>query len=67
MPNTTGTTYSVVSRVAYSNYSTLTADGSSLAAPFLGGRVSVCVNGIEVAHDRSKAHKTNNTVEQTNG
>lgn len=58
MANTTGNTYSVVSHSSYSDYSTLTVDTTSPLAPFLGGRVSVCVNGIEVAHDRFKSHKT---------
>lgn len=53
-----GLVYTVTPRVHYSNYSTLTGDAGSTAAPFLGGRVRILVNGVEVAHDRNKDHPT---------
>lgn len=51
-----GTTYSVESHVSYADYAAKTPDLNSSKAPFLGGRVSVRVNGIEVAHDRSRTN-----------
>lgn len=53
-----GLVYTVTPRVHYSDYSTLTGDAGSTAAPFLGGRVRILVNGVEVAHDRNKEHPT---------
>lgn len=54
----TALVYTVTPRVHYSDYSTLTGDAGSAAAPFLGGRVRILVNGVEVAHDRNKEHPT---------
>jgi hypothetical protein len=53
-----GLVYTVTPRVHYSDYSTLTGDTGSAAAPFMAGRVRILVNGVEVAHDRSKDHPT---------
>jgi hypothetical protein len=53
-----GLVYTVTPRVHYLSYSALTPDTGSIAAPFLGGRVRILVNGVEVAHDRSKDHPT---------
>ena len=56
MPNTTGNTYVVTPRVHYSDWAAKTPDAGSAAAPFQGGRVSIRVNGVEVANDRSRAN-----------
>lgn len=53
-----GLVYTVTPRVHYASYSALTPDTGSIAAPFLAGRVRILVNGVEVAHDRSKDHPT---------
>lgn len=53
-----GLVYTVTPRVHYLSYSALTPDTGSIAAPFLAGRVRILVNGVEVAHDRSKDHPT---------
>ena len=50
----TGSTYEVVSRVAYANYDAKTPDATSALAPFLPNHVSIRVNGVEVAHSRQR-------------
>ena len=54
MPNTSGNVYQVTPRVAYLDYAAKTPDTSTIAAPFLGGRVRIFVSGVEVANDRSR-------------
>lgn len=56
MPNTSGNVYQITPRVAYLDYEAKTPDTSTIAAPFMGGRVRIFVNGVEVANDR---HRTN--------
>lgn len=51
-----GLVYTVTPRVKYLDASALTPDTGTDAAPFLGGRVRILVNGLEVAHDRYKGH-----------
>lgn len=58
----TALVYTVTPRVHYSDFSTFTGDAGSAVAPFLGGRVRILVNGVEVAHDRSKEHPTKTGV-----
>lgn len=53
-----GNIYTVTPRLAYSDYAARTPDTGSPVMPFVGGRVSVRVNGKEVAHDRSRDHGT---------
>lgn len=52
----TALVYTVTPTVKYTDATALTPDGASDDAPFLGGRVRILVNGIEVAHDRYKGH-----------
>jgi len=54
MENTTGNTFQITPRVAYLDYDAKTPDPSTIAAPFLGGRVRIFVSGVEVANDRSR-------------
>lgn len=56
MTVSSGTTYQVTPRVAYLNYAAKTPDTSTIAAPFLGGRVRIFVNGVEVANDRNRSN-----------
>lgn len=50
----TGSTYEVISRVAYANYDAKTPDATTDLAPFLPNHVSIRVNGVEVAHSRQR-------------
>lgn len=54
----TALVYTVTPRTHYADSAALTPDVGADVAPFLAGRVRILVNGIEVAHDRYKAHPT---------
>lgn len=50
--------YTLTPRVAYADYFAKTPDTATQAAPFLGGRVQILVNGVEVANDYGPNHPT---------
>lgn len=54
----TALVYTVTPRTKYLDADALTPDTGADVAPFLGGRVRILVDGVEVAHDRYKAHPT---------
>lgn len=59
-PGTGGTAlvYTVTPRTHYLDAAALTPDTGADVAPFVAGRIRILVNGVEVAHDRYKAHPT---------
>lgn len=54
----TALVYTVTPYTVYADAEALTPDTGSDVAPFLGGRVRILVDGVEVAHDRYKSHPT---------
>lgn len=66
VPTGTANQFQVVSHVAYADADQLTVDTSSTLAPFLGGRVRILVNGVEVANDAYTGHKTKSGINNLN-
>lgn len=54
LSNTNGAVYAVAAHTLYANYATKTPDTTAPKLPFLGGNVSIRVNGKEVAHTRDE-------------
>lgn len=50
-----GTTYSATARTKYANYADKTPDVNAPLLPFIGGNISIRINGKEVAHTRNRS------------
>lgn len=50
----TGTTYTVTAHTKYDDFAAKTPDTSAPLLPFIGGHVSLRINGKEVAHTRNR-------------
>jgi phenylpyruvate tautomerase PptA (4-oxalocrotonate tautomerase family) len=50
-----GTTYSTTARTKYANYADKTPDVNAPLLPFIGGNISIRINGKEVAHTRNRS------------
>lgn len=57
--------YTVTPRVRYANEADKTPDSGSDAAPFLGGRVLIRVNGVAVASDQASGSANSGTTQIT--
>lgn len=50
-----GATYTVTARTAYADFDAKTPDATAPLLPFIGGNISIRINGKEVAHTRNRS------------